>query len=107
MNSDEKCQTCGKIVPLHQENHLLQHCSGIGATPVVIDEIVDYKALAKRAFAIGKRRLESNSVRILNDSTPKRIRRAEWGDRAGESLAELDPRTKRPRLNFQNNTQNF
>ena len=106
VNSEEKCVNCGEIVPLHQKSHLLQHCIGIDATPVVMEDVADYGALAKRAFAIAKRRLESNSVRLLNDSTPRRVQNPEWGTRPGESLSELNPRRKRPRFDFQSEFQN-
>ena len=107
VNAEEKCAYCGKMVPLHQNNHLLQHCTGINATPVIVEDITDYEALAKRAFLIAKRRLESNTVRLVSDTTPKRARRSAWGELPGESLTELNPRSKRPRLNFQQNSENI
>ena len=106
INAEEKCANCGKIVPLNQKSHLLQHCAGIGATPVIVEDVTDYTALAKRAFAIARRRLDNTSVRLVSNTTPRRQQTAEWGDRPGQSLAELNPRRKRPRLNFQNVSQN-
>ena len=105
VNADLECDFCGEVVPLHQRNQLLQFCRGIKVTPVVPESITDYGALARRAFAIGKRRLESNSIRLIANTTPQRSNIRIWGERPGESISELNPRRKRPRLNFQNPSQ--
>ena len=106
VNADLVCGFCNETVPLHQQDHLLQFCKGVGVTPVVPEGITDYAALARRAFAIGRLRLESNNVRLTGVTTPRRSRTSVWGDRPGESLSELNPRKKRPRLDFQTHLQN-
>ena len=106
INAESECKFCGESIPLHQNNHLLQFCRGIQATPVVAEDITDYAALARRAFAIGQQRLVSNNVQLMGTTTPTRSTGTTWGDRPGQSLSELQPRRKRTRLNFQNRFQN-
>ena len=104
-NATDICRICGEEVPFHQKSHLLQHCSGVTSTPVVVENITDYEALGKRCFEIGKRRIEDSKIKLRTPGTPQRSRAVGWGWRPGQRLSEVDPRTKRPRLDFANQIQ--
>ena len=101
-NSLDICGICNEEVPFHQKSHLLQHCTAIVATPVVVEDITDYAALGNRCFEISKRRLERDRVVLRSPGTPQRSRAVGWGWRPGQRLSEVNPRTKRPRLDFSN-----
>ena len=78
-NSNDICKICGEEVPFHQKSHLLQHCMGVGATPVVVEDITDYAALGNSCFEIRKRRLEKDRLTLSNPGTPQRSRAVGWG----------------------------
>ena len=104
-NSADVCRICGEEVPFHQKSHLLQHCSGINATPVVVEDVTDYGALGRRCFEISQRRSEVRNITLVTPGTPQRSRAVGWGWRPGQRLSEVNPRTKRPRLDFENENQ--
>ena len=57
-NSNSTCTLCNEEVPLLQENHLLQHCTGLFSTPVILGDNKDIRAFSKRCLEIADKRLE-------------------------------------------------
>jgi len=100
-NSNSVCTICNEEIPLLQENHLLQHCTGLKSSPVSLDINKDLRSFSKRCLEIADERLKSaHGLQV----TPTRTARPRFGSRDGESLTEVAPRRKRARLTRSTNS---
>ena len=104
-NSNSICTLCNEEVPLLQENHLLQHCTGLASTPVILGDNKDMRSFSKRCLEIADKRLETaRNLHTTPSRTATRVQPPQFGQRAGESLTEVAPRRKRARLTISTNS---
>jgi len=109
VNGNSTCSLCREEIPFLQKNHLLQHCTGINATPVSLGGVRDYGSFSRRCLEIAEKRMAvtGEGEESATRETPTRAPRLRFGLRDGESLTEVAPRRKRDRCENNTNTSHI